>query len=247
MGTHGPPEARPRLSTETPGKGGLTPRDSARWRLFIEPDVRQRSMWRDVTTIGDVLDTPAPEKCSVRSRWYSPNREEGGIIAKTCGAKTCPVCVVPWLEKTAGRAWIAWNGGPVAVESYDTARAWKYVRETRGIKMQGADAAVGVLDLPSGDGRRVFVPGPDGLRGTALDVALIEAVRAIPVPPFKMGERKEPNPKFGLIPKWISTARAVELARQVGLEITVAGKFQVRYVGSLEDTELWIKLMRDAA
>ncbi len=234
---------RPRLSTGTPK---ISPRESARFRVLIEPIERRRSVWRDVATVGDVLDSPAPERCSVRTRWYSPGREEGGIVAKTCGAKTCPVCIVPWLEKTVGRAWIAWNGGPTAVEDYESSRAWEYSRGKLGIRMQGPDAAIGVLDLPYGDGRRVFIPDEDGLRGPTLDTALIEAVRAIPVPPFKIAERGEPSPTFGQIPKWISTERAVELARQEGLTIVVAGQYQVRYLGTLEDTD-WIARMRGAA
>jgi hypothetical protein len=237
---------RPRLSTGTPG---ITPRESARFRVFVEPAERRRSDWREATTVGDVLDTPAPDRCAVRSRWYSPAREEGGIIAKTCGAKTCPVCVVPWLEKTAGRAWVSWNGGPVAVKRFDTPRAWKYVREIRGIKMQGPAAASGILDLPDASGGRVvFIPGDDGLRGAALDAALIDSIRAIPIPALRITEgRGEPSPTFGLIPRRLSTAEAVRMAREVGLTITVAGQFQVRYRGTIEQTEAWIARMKSAA
>lgn len=236
---------RPRLSTGTPQ---MSPRDAARWRLLIEPAERRRSGWSESRTVGDVLDTPAPERCLVRSRWYSPDREEGGTIAKACGSKQCPFCIVPWLCKTTGRAWASWVS-PVAVERFETSRAWKWVRESRGIKMQGSDAASGVLDLPDGDDARlVFVPEPSGLRGPELDAAVVEGVRAVPVAakvPAVQGAT-EPSPTFGFIPMRISSTRAVELAEMAGLVVTTRGERQMRYRGTLKQTRLWVDLMRSA-
>lgn len=236
---------RPRLSTETPQ---MSARDAARWRLLIEPAERRRSSWSEARTVGDVLDTPAPERCLVRSRWYSPDREEGGTIAKACESKQCPFCVVAWLGKTAGRAWASWIS-PVTVERFETSGAWEWARRSRGIKMQGSEAASGVLDLPNGgDARLVFIPDPSGLRGPELDAAVVEGVRAVPVAAETPAIRgaTEPSPTFGFIPSWISNARAVELAEQAGLVVKIRGEQQMRYRGTLRQTQVWVDLMRSA-
>jgi hypothetical protein len=245
-------EHQVRVSTSTPR---ISARDAALFRILVEPADRRRH-GLIMATIGDVLDTRAADRCQVRQRWFSPDREEGGIVAKACGQRTCPVCVVGWLAQRAGRAWAFWKGYSLRVDvRIETAGAWKWARESNGWKVQGEAAAPGILDLPMGDDlRRVFVPeqlyeGPtaSALYGAGLDEELVRGIRAIRIPPTMPRDREAPSPTFGLIPRWLSMERAVMLAKTVGLEVTVAGHENVRYRGTLAQTEAWITLMRQAA
>lgn len=234
---------RPQLSSATPKPSA---RDLARFRVLVEPANRRRSAWSEARTLGDILDT-APMPCLIRNRWYSADREEFGVIFKPCGKRTCPACVIDWLSQRIAPAWASWTSR-VLVERFDGSRAWEWVRQSRGIRMRGDDAAVGVLVLPNGadDGRLAFIPDPDGLRGSELDAAFVVAVRAIPVPTEAPEVARVRSDAFGYIPGRISNETAASLAEDVGGQFKVRGGRQWRGWMTAEQNSLWVELMRSA-
>jgi hypothetical protein len=213
-------------------------RDFRRCAVLIEPPERVSSgAWAE--TVGDLLDA-APIDCHSGSWWYAKDGRFG-LRWAPCGKMVCTYCAVDWLAQRVAPAWASWRGDGkrtrafVLDHSADEAErtAEKKALREAGLVWRGEDATVGALSVPiSTDGRRrVFWPRTSPvivedlgdvdarlLHDGSADRALVEALRAIPVPePVDLErEPREPSEYHGSLPPGMALRGAIQIAERRG-------------------------------
>lgn len=210
---------RTRKSPTTPDP---TPKQVEAFHALITPAVRRGGdhvlMSMERPLVGDVLDTEPNPPCWIRTRSYSEKKQRACIFWKSCGRRSCPVCVTDWAAEKVAPSWAYWQGRAswIVMDDKNAERRWRHVSN---IRVQGAEADPGVLSLPIryGDQRAVFFPSDE-----ALDPAVIvHAVRVLPVTVPEAVKRQAdagPNLYYGTIPGYIRDTAIREAAKAAGFQ-----------------------------
>jgi len=229
---------RPRVSRTA---AAPTPEQLAAFRRLITPDIRSGCLadlaFRPEPLVGDVLDIKPPGECYVRSRSYSAKKQTAWVFWKRCGYRSCPFCVVGWIEDLVAPSWAYW-GGRAAWESLDDQNAERRWRARRPeIRVQGPNATPGVLSLPVRYRGRRVVFYPDA---APLDESiLVYAIRVMPVR-FTEAQKDGWSIYRGTYPSYVSDSVIVESARAAGFEFrgsrvkTATGVTPEEYTAHLE-------------
>ena len=195
----------------TRGRGTppATRREQLQFELLVTPAVRIRSIWLPPSSVGDVLDTEPTSDICMRRIWWASSDGRMGARPLNRQSYDCPVCVPALLVERCAGAWALW-AGTATVMSFQT-------------KQHSTKQSPGRLRIPQpGDDYVVFEPG-GSTQGDELNRELVEALRAMPLPPRPTGGGL-PNPWRGFLPEWLSFDAADLLASQHGFRLVRQGK-----------------------
>ena len=175
-----------------------------------------------------------------RTWLFKPSTGDFWVLAKPCKKRTCPICVVPALTRTAVLVWAFWGGRWVSVVEL-TGTKYQQDRRVRvepRIRMRhhrdpvtddvDEPATAGALKVPGADGSHtIFWPATSStaLRGQQLDQRLVAAIRAVPITEDDtLHTERKPSDTAGAIPIELSEARGV--AEDLGFDW---GTFNAQY------------------